>query len=379
MTQQYDLIIIGGGIVGAAAAYRAVRRGARTLLLDRRDPGRATHAGAGILAPPVSNHRSPIWFDFAVEAVDYYPLLVGQLAEDAAGETGYARCGMLNVAATEDELDAFATAEANIFARQQARGAPSSDALHRVTPAEAKALFPPLAHVHAALYYRDACRVDGRLLTDAMTRAAAGRGLTVENRSAERLILEAGRMQGVEAGGEEIHAGAVIIAGGAWSPAFGRQLGVAINVEPQRGQIIHWDLSPQEAEAWPIVGAFRGHYMLTFPGGRVVTGATRETGSGYAPTTSAAGIREVIDEALRVAPGLAQARLLEVRVGLRPFTHDGLPVLGSVPGTENVILATGHGPSGLQLGPYSGLIAAEMALGDESPADIAPFSVTRFG
>ena len=102
------------------------------------------------------------------------------------------------------------------------------------------------------------------------------------------------------------------------------------------------------------------------------------TGSGYAARTSAAGVEEVVREALRVAPGLADARLLEIRVGLRPQPLDGLPVLGAVPGVEGVFLATGHGPTGLQLGPYSGKIAATLAQGQRCEADISAFDVTRF-
>jgi D-amino-acid dehydrogenase len=377
-SSSFDLIVIGGGIVGTSAAYHAVRDGASVLLIDRNDPGRATNAGAGILAPEMNKRDPDAWFNFAVEAVGYYPALTARLEAENAGETSYARCGMLLVAATEDELSDFDEAESYIFGRQRQRGTPAADALHKVDAAEAKALFPPLCEVLGAIYYRDACRVDGRLMTAAMLRAAQAKGLTQRAESVQALEIHGGHVTGVKLGGETIAAGAVIIAGGAWSAAFAEQLGVTIGVEPQRGQIAHWDVSPAPAEAWPIVGAFHGHYMLTFPGGRVVTGATRETNSGYAPHSSAAGMREVIDEALRVAPGLANARLLELRVGLRPFTRDGLPVLGAVPAVAGVVLATGHGATGLQLGPYSGKLAAELALGRKVATDLSAFTVTRF-
>jgi D-amino-acid dehydrogenase len=89
-------------------------------------------------------------------------------------------------------------------------------------------------------------------------------------------------------------------------------------------------------------------------------------------------MQEVLAEAVRVAPGLAKAAFREIRVGLRPFTQDGMPVLGRVPGVENVLLATGHGPTGLQLGPYSGKLMAEMALGKLPSEDISAFDVARF-
>ena len=374
----YDVIVVGGGIVGVSAAYHLAKYGANTLLVDRHDTGRATDAGAGILAPEMSKGDPDTWFNFAVKAVSYYPELVAQLAEIDAGETSYARCGMLLVAATEDEIDDYRAAESYILARQRERGLPSSADLRVVDASEAKARFPALADVHAAIYYQSAARVDGRLMAAALHKGATHHGLTSRTGNAERLLLDGDRVVGVVVDGEEVGAGAVVIAGGAWSHAFEEQLGVRIGVEPQRGQIMHWDLSPTETAAWPIVGAFQGHYIVTWPGGRVVTGATRETGSGFVPESSAVGIREVIDEGLRVAPGLARARLLEIRVGLRPYSVDGLPVLGPAPGVDGVVISTGHGPTGLQLGPYSGKVAAQLALGKAIEADIAAFRVARF-
>jgi D-amino-acid dehydrogenase len=177
--------------------------------------------------------------------------------------------------------------------------------------------------------------------------------------------------------GEEISAGSVIIAGGAWSRVFGEQLGVEIPIEPLRGQIIHLGLPGVETAGWPIIEPFHGHYMVCWPDSRVVCGATREL-AGFAPYVTAAGVHEVLSEALRVAPGLAAAEIREIRVGLRPYTADHLPVLGEVPGVEGVYLATGMGATGLHLGPYSGKLAAEWAMGQESEADIAAFGVRRF-
>lgn len=127
-----------------------------------------------------------------------------------------------------------------------------------------------------------------------------------------------------------------------------------------------------------MVSAFRHQYMVPWADSRVVAGATRETGSGFTPHTTSAGVRDVLAEALRVAPGLAGAEIREIRVGLRPLTPDTLPVLGTVPGVAGVFLVTGHGPTGLTLGPYSGKIVAALMLGKTPETDLAPFSVARF-
>ena len=194
----------------------------------------------------------------------------------------------------------------------------------------------------------------------------------------ERLVIEGASVTGVVLAGETLSAGTVIIAGGAWSSTFGTQLGVEIPVAPQRGQIIHLSLPGTDTSTWPMISAFHGHYMVPWQDSRVVVGATRETGSGFQPHTTAAGVQEVLGEALRVAPGLATAAIGEIRVGLRPYTIDTMPVLGPVPERQHVLLVTGHGPTGLTLGPYSGKVIAETALGQAPSADVSAFAVTRF-
>jgi glycine/D-amino acid oxidase-like deaminating enzyme len=374
----YDVIVVGGGIVGMSTAYHLVCAGAKTLLIDREDPGRATDAGAGILSPETNSRDPDAWFDFAVAAVGYYPTLVQRLQEDQGGDTGYARCGQIVVAVSEDEFALFDRARSLVLGRQERRGLPSLDDLYEISGSEARELFPPLAPVYGALYYRNAARVDGRLLNRALRQAAQQRGLSLQQGSVERLVIESGAVTGVVVAGTTLSAKTVVIAGGAWSQAFGAQLGVEIPVAPQRGQIIHLGLPGTDTSAWPMLSAFRGHYMVPWPDSRVAVGATRETGAGFHPHTTAAGIQEVLSEALRVAPGLAQAEIRDIRVGLRPLTSDTMPVLGPVPGIEHILLVTGHGPTGLTLGPYSGKLIAEAALGQASTTDISTFQVTRF-
>jgi D-amino-acid dehydrogenase len=86
----------------------------------------------------------------------------------------------------------------------------------------------------------------------------------------------------------------------------------------------------------------------------------------------------LLDVALGVAPGLATATLAEIRIGLRPFSPDGLPVLGRAPGVANVFPCTGNGPSGLQQGPVCGAFVANL-INDETPAlDLTPFRPERY-
>ena len=374
----YDAVVIGGGVVGTSTAYHLVHGGAKTLLIDRADIGRATYAGAGILSPETNSRDPEPWFNLAVEAAAYYETLIHELRSQQDHDTGYAQCGALVVAASEDEIEEFEAARQRILARQQRRGLPLPSELHVIHSDEAHSLFPALAPVHGAILNRRASRVDGNQLNRALLTAAEGRGLTVRQGSVGRLVLEQGVVSGVVVDGETITASVTALAGGAWSEPFGKQLGIQIPVQPQRGQIIHLGLGDVDTSSWPIVSAFHGHYLVPWPDNRVVAGATRETGTGFRPHSTASGVHDVLGEAMRVAPGLASAEILETRIGLRPLTTDAMPALGDVPGWSGIYLVTGHGPTGLTIGPFSGKLVAEMMLGGEPSEDISAFHVSRF-
>lgn len=373
----YDAIVVGGGIVGSAVGYHLARAGADALLVDREDTGRATDAGAGIVSPATSSRtESDTWFRFAVDAVNYYPTLADRLADEQDGDVGYSQPGLLAVAGVDDE-DAFEAALARIEDRQAELGHPEPGTVEEIAPGEAQSLFPPLALPERVFHYSEAGRVTGRTFAGALQRAGEGHGLTVRDGNVGELRTEGGAVAGVVADGEDVDAEAVVVAGGAWSNAFGDDLGVDVPIDPQRGQILHLETT-EATDEWPIVSVLGGKYFVPWPGGEVAVGATRETGSGFDPRVTAAGAHEVLDDALAAAPGLADAELREAKVGLRPVARDGLPVLGGVPDVEGAYLATGHGATGLQLGPYSGKLVAQAVLGEEPDTDISHLGVGRF-
>jgi D-amino-acid dehydrogenase len=296
------------------------------------------------------------------------------LREDRAGDTGHGVCGSLTVAVDDDEIAHFHEVRTGLRRWRAAK----DHGFTAIGLREAKALFPPLAEAKGAIHCGRGARVDGRSLAAALLRAAAQRGLEVRHAAVDEVIVERDAVAGIRVAGERIACGHAVVAAGAWSKELGRSLGIDIPVEPQRGQIIHLGLPGVDTSAWPIVLAFRGHYMVPWPDGRVVVGATRETGSGFSPQTTAAGVAEVLAEALRVAPGLAGADIREIRVGLRPASRDGLPILGPVPAIAKLLLAIGHGAVGLQLGPYSGKVVAGMIVHGAAETEIGRFSLARF-
>lgn len=385
MNDPNSVAVVGGGIVGSATAHRLAREGVDTVLFDRRDEGRATDAGAGIVAPATSSRTdSAAWFALAREAAAHYPDLVADLEADGVTDHGYDSCDLLSVAVDPDEVEAFEAAKRRTRRRSETDGTPASDAFEEIPVERARELFPPLSDAERAMVYRDQARVDGRAFAAALRTAGETHGLSVERADVTDIAVE-GRpgkpgdatVTGVVVEGERRAFDAVVIAGGAWSGAFADALGVAIPVEPQRGQIVHLAVDA-DTTGWPIVSPFRHKYLVSWPGGRVAVGATREDDTGFAPRATVAGLHDVYGEALRVADGLADAEPVETRVGLRPVSRDGLPVLGAAPDVEGAYLATGHGPTGLTLGPYSGALVADLVRGVDPEADLSAFDPERF-
>lgn len=370
-----DAVVVGAGIVGASTAYHLARQGARVTVIDSRVPGEATAAGAGIVGPWLSPEDDPVWTPLAYAACADYPRFAAELAADGEPEIGFRRVGALIVREQPAEL-----AEPEERLRRRSQLHPEIGAVTRLEPGDARKLFPPLADGLPAVHVEGAARVDGRLVRDALLRLARRHGATiVEATAGTGLRVSADRVSVTGADPVPRHPDAVVVSAGSWTSELVRPLGVELPLYPERGQILHLDLpgADERTPGWPVVQPGGGPYLLGFAGGRVVAGATRETEAGFDHRTTAAGISDLLRSMLAVAPGLADAELAEVRVGLRPKTTDGLPILGRVPGLGNLLLATGLGATGLTMGPHVGWLAAQLATGAEPDMDLAPFRPDR--
>jgi D-amino-acid dehydrogenase len=363
-----DVVVIGGGIAGTSVAYHLVSAGASVTLVDRHHHGRATDAGAGILSPETTRVLGSGWSPLALAAADHYRNLASDLERDGETDLGYGRTGLLAVAFADWDIEAY----------EQLAARSAGGSVVEISPADAAAKFPPLAAVTRALWNPDAARVDGRRFTAALRRAALRRGLAEVDATADRIELAGGRAVGINASGATLACGAVVVAGGAWTPALVDPLGVAVPVGPERGQLVHLHAPGLDTDGWPIVSPLLGCYVVPWPGGRVVVGATREPDAGFAPVATVDGVRMVLNEVARVAPGLAGATLVEVRVGLRPACRDGLPVLGRLPRLENVYVATGYGADQQPVGPWCGCLVARAVLGGGPDPAVEPFLPDRF-
>jgi D-amino-acid dehydrogenase len=364
-------IVVGGGILGASTGFHLASSGAEVMIVDRSDQGRATAAGAGIICPWFSHGNDPDYDEIAQRGARYYPQLVAMLAELGETDLSYRRVGALSVGDDVAELD---RQERDI--RHLANASPEVGRVSRLTSAEARALFPPLRGGWQAVHITGGARVDGRSMTAALTRAAVKRGARCVTGDAA-LQVAGSHVVGVVVDGEMTEADAVIVCAGAWVRPLLRPLGVHLAVEPQRGQIVHLRLPGIETGGWPIVLPLSGNYLLTFDDNRVVAGATWETGAGFDDRVTAGGLAEVLGNALAVAPGLASATVIETRVGFRPVSADGKPMLGRIAGLDGLVVGNGLGSAGLTIAPYAGRILAQAALGQETDLNLAPYDPLR--
>jgi D-amino-acid dehydrogenase len=361
------IIVVGAGMFGASTAYHLARAGGEVVIVDAAHEGRATAAGAGIINPWSSRIEDPDFYRLSAGGGRYYPQLLALLAEDGEADTGYRKVGALCVTADTGELRFM---ERLIRERQ----APEAGEISVLSPAQARELFPPLREDLSAVHLTGAARVDGRRLAPALLRAGVRHGAE-QRPGIASLVMEKERARGVRVGADTIEADAVVVTAGAWAPQLLQPLGVKLAVEPQRGQIVHLRLPGVETGAWPVVSPLADHYLLTFDDSRVVVGATREWGSGFDYRVTAAGLHKVLQDALSVAPGLADATIVETRIGFRPMPLDAKVTLGFV--TDGLAVGNGLGASGLTIGPYAGKLLAQLVLHGSAEIDLGPYRPAR--
>ena len=365
------VIVIGGGMFGASAAYQLARSGVDVTIVDHVHPGKATLAGAGIVCPWATRIEDPAWYDMYAAGGRFYTDLIADLTAAGEGELGYRKVGAL---VTSTDPAEFKAAGERIARRVKA--APEAGDVQLLTPAQAQAKFPVLRDDVEAYFIPGGARVDARLLSAAMIRAAVALGATYIN-DYVTLDIEAGRVRCRDGRGQYMAADEVVVAAGAWASQILEPLGISHPVKPQKGQIIHLRLAGVATALWPVLLPMTSHYLLTFDDSRVVVGATREDESGFDYRVTAAGQAEVLAAGMAIAPGLVNAEIIETRIGFRPAGPTVKPIFGRVPGVEGLSVANGLGAGGISIGPYAGKLLADIVRGVTPELDVSAYAPQR--
>jgi D-hydroxyproline dehydrogenase subunit beta len=374
-----DVIVVGGGVVGAACAYFLASSGARVRLYERAfvASGSSGACEGNVLAWDKETERE---LPLALRSAKLW----AELAERLPDDFEYDRKGSVVVAETEQELD-DAIQRARLLAPRGVAGVPlDRDALQAEEPYAA----PDLP---GGVLYPDDAQLEPRLATAALAKAAQARGATlVTGVTVERLTRAAdGRVAGVGTAGGHISAGAVVVAAGVWTPALLETAGLTVPVTPRKGQVVVLERSAvrfrrklSEAGYAAAVEADDDALRVAMvvestASGTALLGSSRQH-VGFDRTVDVAVAGAIAARAARFFPVLRDARALRVYSGLRPLTPDHVPIVGPFAEAPNLCVATGHEGAGIGLAPGTGELVAAWHAGTPSPLPLEWFSPDRF-
>ncbi len=375
---RYDVVVVGGGVIGLASAWKIAATGMTVAVADPEPGHGASWAAAGMLAPVSEvHHGEEALLALALASARRWPAFAAELTETVGRPIGYRTAGTLVVAA--DEGDRAWAHELFTFQHELGLG------VQWLTGRQARQLEPSIAPgVRAAIWAPGDHQVDNRQLVGALLDAAAGAGVVLHRERAAALECSGGAVSGVRlAGGIALGAPVVVVAAGAWSAQLeGVPAGAAPSVRPVKGQIQR--LLPCERApvlSTTVRGMVQGSSVYVVPrhDGTVVVGATVEE-KGFDTTVTAAADNELLRDAHRVVPGITEMILGEVTTGLRPGSPDNAPIVGLAPvaGVDGLVMATGHYRQGILLAPVTAATVAAIVSGGEPPEEMAPFGPGRF-
>jgi len=375
-----DVVIIGGGVIGSSVAYHLAKEKIGAVVLDKEDfISGSSGACEGLLL--LQSKKPGIHLELAMASTRRFP----QLSEELGSEIEYEQKGGLVIIESEEELDAM-----KLFVEKQKACGVDLTLLDRDQTLEME---PALSqHIIGATYSPSEGQVNPFLLTRAFLGAAEKLGAKVFTHAEVRGIgISKGHINAVNTTKGRIETPLVINAAGASASTIGDLVNLKIPVKPRRGQILVTESVPPLVRycilsATYIAAKFNpslaesggmGFAVEQTKNGNVLIGSTREF-VGFDRQTTFDGVNTIAGQILRVFPGFKDLHVIRAYAGLRPYTPDGLPILGTVEGLEGFIMAAGHEGDGITLSPVTGEIIAKVITQGEIPFPMDHFKLERF-
>jgi glycine oxidase len=362
------VVIVGGGVMGCAAAHELSRRGLPVTVLERSVPGaEASSAAAGILGAQVESHHPGPLTELGLRSLELYPALVKELERASGVSIGYRRSGVLKVA--------YGAAELGRLARETAWQTQAGLAVGRLSNKALLGREPALSsELAGGLWFEQDATLDPRSLLSALRIAAERAGARFQSGKVVKSVAEQeGRALGVELDDGSVVGGShVVLAAGSWTSLVAPREGEAPRVVPARGQIVELKTSV------PLLSSVvfgPDCYVVPRADGRLLIGSTLEF-VGFRREVTAGAVAKLLAAAIRLVPALAEAELSATWSSFRPYTDDELPLLGPSR-TAGLIWMSGHYRNGILLAPISAKIVAACVQGKKPPLDLGPFSPDR--
>ena len=372
-----EVVVIGGGLVGAATAYYLAQQGISTVVVER--DGIASHASGFSYAALGTFDEAGMTgshYDVASHGMRLHEELAGSLFEETGVNVELRARPSLSLAFDEEESEAARNPQDADLARRTWEVDTQGYSVRWVDQKEAGEIEPRISPAAlGAVYTEGTSDVNAHRLTMALAMAAESRGAAVLRGTVTGLVRSGGRVQGVVLDGDEVSCERVVVAMGPWSEAASDWLGVPIRMQPWKGQIIRLRLPGP-----PIRSSVGGgdHFASTKPDGLTWVGPTFED-AGLDESTTTAARDEIMAAVVKNIPSLSEGQVVLQTACIRPLSADRKLVLGAVPGLEGAYVATGGGRLGLMMGPAMGWLTAELIATGATTAPLNEFDPGRFG
>lgn len=387
MKKTSEIVIIGGGVIGTSIAYYLTKRGKEVVLFEKNDLASGT-SGACDQDIILQSKNPGIHLKLAMKSAEIYKTLEAELEHSIE----YENTGGMILIETEEELEIMR----DFVKRQQQIGLE----VEILDLKQARELQPGLSHhLVGSTYSPQDAHVNSVELTLGFAKAAQKQGARIMLHTEVVGIKQRnGRVQGVKTSRGDVDCEIVINCAGAWAPKIAEMIGLTIPIKPRRGQIIVTEevapyvmgdvlsaryivakYNPEilKNSSDPSIKLGVGLSLSQTQKGNILIGATREF-VGYNTDVTRTGLKEILKNATRLVPGLKGMNIIRMFAGLRPYTPDGLPIIGPVEGIEGFFVAAGHEGDGIALSPVTGKIVSDLIVDGKTFMDVSQLALERF-
>ncbi|MBR7057288.1 MAG: FAD-binding oxidoreductase [Stomatobaculum sp.] len=384
--RMYDVIIIGGGIIGSSVAWQLARRKKKVLVIERKD---VCSGSAGATDGVVGYHtkKPGLQLDLAVQSIEMFRTLNRDLETNV--EYGLEAGGMQPVE-DKDQWDMLAS-----MAAEQRR---SGVDIRMITAEEACSIEPNLnPDIYGALWSPTGGKVNPLAMTFGFARAAKRLGAVyLTETEVTHILTEGGRAVGVNTSAGEFRADCIVDAAGAWAGKVAALAGIDLPIRPRKGQLLITEpigpflratvqcamynvikFRPETIKDPAVLKLGSSLSIEQQESGGLIIGGTREFADFEEENTFEA-VETMVKRAVRFFPALKDVSIIRCFSGFRPYTPDGLSMMGEVRTLPGFYMAAGHEGDGIALSPITGRLMAELITDGKTSYDITPFSPNRF-
>jgi glycine oxidase len=369
--QKPDVVIIGGGVIGCGIAYfLASDYGMRPLIIERDAVASGASGGAaGELGAVGRHHYGRSFTSFLLRGIELHSSMAPILIAESGIDYLLSDIPLLRPAFNESEASKLQ--EQMIWQRDLGIEVEWLDSC------QVHSMGTWLSEEATGAAFTVEKQLEAYLFAIALAQAAEHHGAEIKSAEVTELIQEGSRVIGVSlSNGDRIETGAVIVANGPWSSQLLDSVGFQVPVIPLRGQIVH--VSPPSNAKRPTHAIFHETgYMLPKAGGDLLLGTTQEK-AGFDRNPTIQAQHQILEAVMQLAPMIIDSPINDLTACLRPYCTDEMPVLGQVPESESLYIATGHGYKGVTLALITGKCMAALLAEGHSDADFRAFSPSRF-